>query len=166
MIEGDWRVGILPEYWNLRQELVDRYNNGLSDGENIRNGLREGTIGGNSFAGTLGLAMNRSRNAETVRQVHSALEAIIDRPNSGQTAWEMRRFIRRAPEDLIGPFGLMIKELAEKATGYIGIDMDTFYWETEWTDSVDIRERSQAVVNGLRWRIDQTNPDGTIRWSD
>ena len=106
---GDWRSQILPNYWNLRQQLEDKYNEDPSK----RNGLREQSIGGDHFVMTLGLAMNRTRDGEAVVSVYQALESILDLPYSGEFSWGMRRFIRRAPPHLIAEFGNLIQKMAE-----------------------------------------------------
>lgn len=151
-----WRTEVLPEYLNLREDLEIRYNTGNI---NYRNGIRNETVGGHSFAMTLGVTMNKTKDAEAVRSIYEALSAIIDKRASGDTAWEMRRFIRRAPTAAITEFGNLIRQLAEVSPDMVYLDMDFFYWDTEWVEGANNEQDrailAQDILKGLKHRIDR-----------
>lgn len=46
----------------------------------------------------------------------------------------MRRFIRRAPANLIGEFGALMKELAEVSSGQVWLEMDDYVWDFDYVD--------------------------------
>ncbi len=152
MIERlDWKTQILPEYPEMRKSLIAKYD---SESPIRKDGLIEEAMGGYRFASTLTLALNRTKDPQVARSIYQALETIVDRPRAGETAWEMRRFIRRAATELIGEFGVLMQELAEVSPGQVWLEMDDFMWDIDYKDG-DKELLSREQLDALKSRIQE-----------
>lgn len=116
------RNKIVPEYQKMRTKLQLLYNeSGVKRHEDCREECRFGR----NFTITLGLVIDRTKSLEMAYLTNKVLEQIVDFPSAGTISWEMRRFIRRAPEKYIPEFLYLTKECVEK-NGEIDFGMDFF----------------------------------------
>lgn len=134
--EKGWRYEILPGYWELKRELRESYDRSPTTREEF---LRDECRGGVNFARTFALAMNKTRDAVASMSIYNALMAMVDHPFAGTTAWDMRKFIRYAPPEMVEEFGQLIKRLVDaKGEKFGGFDTEDFWF---YYSNASIEER-------------------------
>lgn len=125
-------------------------------------------VGGENFGKTVNWVVNYSPHPLALESIAFALEAIVQWPNAGSMAWEMRRFIKGSNTygynnipDVVR-FGEVIKKIGDDdPTNEKGfqLDMDFFYWDSgcgvdgESTDEERFRAHSAnvtGVLDGLK----------------
>lgn len=93
---------------------------------------REQCQWGYNFGMTVRQVFNRTHDAAAVGVIASVLLKIADWPSAGSTAWEMRRFIRRANDKQTIEFGRLVSEMvekhADKLDGGLFLNMDDLVW--------------------------------------
>ena len=143
--------GIQERYILLEEELVKKYNNFSIKREEY---FKEQCIGGLNFARTFYLMLTKTDNGKIIRKVYDFLNIIVDFPNAGSISWEMRRYLRKAPLDLIEKFIDAVDKIA-RAENKFHIDMDFYWHDTNNAPEEFIRKRSLELINDLEKRVKQ-----------
>jgi len=146
------------ELYEIMEKLMTRYDESQTE---RREYLKGQCRGGNNFAKTFQLVMDRTNDVQTLKAVYETLDSIADYSHAGSVSWEMRRFIRYAPPHMIAEFSRLIKELAETHAGNpdgLLIDMDFYYFDVDCL-SVDagnnyLEVRSQDELDRLKLVIE------------
>lgn len=139
---------LYEEQLRLREELETKYD---SPSDIRRDGLTDPRRGPRNFGSTLGLTFNRTRNPEAVKAIAETLGLLVDRTASGESAWEMRRFIRRATTPQIIEFAGVVNQLIEASPDFVGLNMDDFVWNFYEEHGEDDCNRE---LDTLRWNVD------------
>ncbi|MEK6758020.1 MAG: hypothetical protein AABX88_02730 [Nanoarchaeota archaeon] len=148
------------KYFPLGEKLTKKYNHSLVK---RREYFKERCIGGPNFVSTLYLVLEKTSDERIIRKVYDFLETIVDFQNAGSISWEIRRYIRKAPPDLIERFIDVSNKIA-KVKNEFSIDMDFYWWDTNGGNCKEscyskeyISQRSLKVVEGLEKRLEQAN---------
>ncbi len=140
----------------LREDLAKRYMSNFDGKESYyRDGLREEAQGYGRFISTIDLAFQREANADAIIRTYDALLSFVDRPGSGSTAWQMRRYLRRAPVEMLGEFGDLVKQLADVSKDQVYLDFDFFYFDFDNAASdEDRRKLCEYEIDRMKYSID------------
>ncbi len=149
---------IEKKYFLLGEKLAKQYNNSLVK---RREYFNERCRGGPNFASTLYLVLEKTNDEKIIRKVYDFLEAITDFQNAGSISWEMRRYIRKAPLDLIEKF-IDVSDKIAKVKNKFSIDMDFYWGDTNNATPEFIRDRFLESITGLEKTLDQDNPSRII----
>lgn len=125
------------------------------DSSNVRRkeDYRSECQGGFNYSKTINLAMEQTGDLEAIASIAAALYSIVDWPNAGTIAWEMRKFIRRTKNAAgIKRLGDLVAEIGRKAHGkVIGTRlMDADYLYFEWDgDYKSVHPEASKMLNVL-----------------
>lgn len=136
----------------LGNKLLRAYDESLVERQEY---YRDVCRGGYNFGKTVGWVVDYSPDPKALESVVSALEAIVQWPNAGSMAWEMRRFIKYSSAqgydnvpDVVN-FGDLIKKIGNddpKNEKGFRLDMDSFYWDSSW--GVDGESTDTEILQG------------------
>jgi len=144
----------IPEARTRISVLID-YLERFYDSSNVRRreDFRPQCQGGFNYSKTINLAIERTNDIETIGSIVTALYSIVDWPNAGTIAWEMRRFINRTKNAAeIKRLGDLVAEIGRKANGkVIGTRLlNADYLFFEWDgDYENVHPEATKMLDGL-----------------
>jgi hypothetical protein len=114
----------------INYSLQNRYNK-FSESVERHEYLRNECTGGYRFASLLDTVIEATTDRKAVIEAWKMLYEIADHRSAGSISWEMRRFVRRAPPELLPEFFHVVRERAGIVKDRCFIDMDLVYSGSE-----------------------------------
>jgi hypothetical protein len=127
----------------LAETLSNKYNSFVGQ---RREYPKTFCYGGENFSKTLVLV--HPEDKETVESCYNCLETIANLPNAGSLSWEMRRYMKIAPEEYIKIFCDEIHEILKVNKNSI-IDMNFYYGDIKM-DKRDIKNVKDIKRNSFK----------------